>query len=521
MKFKLKLTGVLLMLLSLSTMVDAQEYSIDNIGRSRLQNSGTIMEGNLIKGYYYFYKSEKVDRKNNAYEVLILDENLNEKSSERIIEPKHTYMMEASYNGGFLMFKFYDTKSKSVSYRSMDNAGEISDKETREANKYEIMTYNSSIANDLENSSLHSVNDKLFIDLHNFKEKDYKFAMEGLNNNGEILWTYEPTNAMKIETGQFLGNSKDQVWIQIAKSKGIMSRAYTFDLLGVNSDGEEDFRVSLQTSRYNLLAHNASYNKDKDEIVILGEYYDIKDKSMKSDSKGIFVKVLSPDGDEVSEDYISWTRDVASFVSSEDKRELSKYYVFFHNIVQTSDGRILAIGEQYRKQVSAGGVAANILAASSGNVTTDAGMTEIKIGKMIVIELSPEYELTAVDLHDKKPRKEILPQGYGTVSQHLIAKILKSEGSFDYQYMQTNEDKSVVSFAYQDLEKVKGKLRKQSVLNFISYVGSEEEYTTDKLELNSDAFYIWYMPAKPGYILVLEYFRKEKSLEMRLEPINY
>ncbi len=29
------------------------------------------------------------------------------------------------------------------------------------------------------------------------------------------------------------------------------------------------------------------------------------------------------------------------------------------------------------------------------------------------------------------------------------------------------------------------------------------------------------MPAKPGYVLITEYFRKDKKLDMRLEKINY
>jgi hypothetical protein len=29
------------------------------------------------------------------------------------------------------------------------------------------------------------------------------------------------------------------------------------------------------------------------------------------------------------------------------------------------------------------------------------------------------------------------------------------------------------------------------------------------------------MPGKPGYILLTEYFRKDKKLDMRLEKINY
>ncbi len=498
----------------------AQQHTFDDISRRSRRSAGTIVDGDVIKGYYFFYFLEKVSRKNTAYEIVILDENLEEKGSERIVEPKTTVLMEASYNGDNILFKFYDRKSKMVSYRTMNNAGELSSKETRQSNKYEGTSYTLSISNGIENVNVQAVNKDLFVDIHNFKDKKYKYSVEGISNGGEVEWTYTPTNDMKIEMGNFLGSSENQIWIQVSKSKGIFSKNYTFDLTGISTEGEEDFRIPLQTSRYNLLAHSAIYQQSKDEIVILGEYYDINDKSMKSDSKGLFIKVITPDGEEISEDFVSWTRDIAGMVSASEKKELRKYYVFFHDIIQTSDGKILAIGEQYRKQVSAAGVALNVLASATGG-STDASALEIKIANIIVIELDENYELSAVDIHEKKPNIIVLEKGYGTVSQHLLAKYLKAGGSFDYQFTQGNKDHSIVSFAYVDLEKVKGKLRKKLVLNFISYITGEEDYTSDKLDLDTEATLIWFMPAKPGNILIVEYFKKQKTVEFRLEPINY
>ncbi|MBO6516426.1 MAG: hypothetical protein JJ975_07730 [Bacteroidia bacterium] len=509
--------AIFLALIFTTLTASAQKYSFENITRKTLRNSGTIKDNNVIKGYYYFYYLEKVSRQNTAYEVVILNENLEEKGSERIIEPKTTVLLEASYNGNSILFKFFDRKSKTVSYRTMNNAGEMSSKETRSCNKYEAQIYGTST---IENINIQPVSSELFVDIHNIKDKEYKYSVEGIGNDGEVLWTYTPTNQMKIEMGNYLGSSENQVWIQVSKSKGIMSRDYTFDLAGISHDGEEDFRVPLQTKRYNLLAHSATYKKDKDEIVVVGEYYDISDKSLKSDSKGLFVKVISPEGDEISEDFISWTRDIGAMVSAEKKRELSKYYVYFHDILQTADGRILAVGEQYRKQVSATGMAFKTLAAASGG-STNASAAEIKIADVIVIELSTNYELTSVDIHEKKPRKVLLEAGYGTVSQHLLAKYLKASGWFDYQFTQTNKDNSTISFAYVDIEKVDGKMRRQAVLKFISYVSGEDDYTSDKLELTSEASDIWLMPAKPGYVLIAEYFKKEKAVDFRLEPINY
>ncbi|MCB9263230.1 MAG: hypothetical protein H6607_12720 [Flavobacteriales bacterium] len=499
----------------------AQEYNIENVGRVGIRNSGTIMDGNIIKGYYFFYFSEKISKKENAYEIVVLDENLVEKSSSKMTDSKSAFLLEASYNGKNILFKFYDSKSKTVSYRTIDEAGKVSSKETREPDKTEQMTYLTAVTNELENTNLQAINDKLFVDIYNVKTKKYTFSVQGLNNSGKIVWTYDHVPTSKVETGSFLGSSKDQIWIAVAKAKNITTKNYSFDLMGLNTEGEKDFDIPLVNKKYNMLAINAVYNQKKDEIIVLGEYFDIEDKAMKSDSKGVFIKVISPTGEEISENFISWSRDVADLVSSEQKKELSKYYVFFHNVVQTADGRIYAIGEQYRKQVSAAGVAMNVLAASSSNVSTNASTMEIKFGNMVVLEISPDYELSKVHIHDKKARTDVLPQGYGTVSQHLLARLLKSVGMFDYCFTQNNEDASLVSFAYTDIEKVKGKLKKQAVVHFVHYVQGQEEYSEDKIELSTEASSIAFMAAKPGYVLISEYYKKEKKASFRLEPLNY
>ena len=45
----------------------AQSLSIDNVKTVVLRSSDAIKEGTDVKGYYFFYVSDKVDRKTNEY----------------------------------------------------------------------------------------------------------------------------------------------------------------------------------------------------------------------------------------------------------------------------------------------------------------------------------------------------------------------------------------------------------------------------------------------------------------------
>ncbi|MGH2649352.1 MAG: DUF6770 family protein, partial [Ginsengibacter sp.] len=72
---------LLLYTLSLFTCIAGllaqNKLSIDKVYSTYMRNSGTIMENKQIKGYFFLYQSDKIDRHTNEYTLQILDENLN------------------------------------------------------------------------------------------------------------------------------------------------------------------------------------------------------------------------------------------------------------------------------------------------------------------------------------------------------------------------------------------------------------------------------------------------------------
>ena len=58
--------NILLFLLTvLSLSLDAQKTTINNMQKSALRTSDVIKQGSEVKGYYFFYVSDKIDRKTN------------------------------------------------------------------------------------------------------------------------------------------------------------------------------------------------------------------------------------------------------------------------------------------------------------------------------------------------------------------------------------------------------------------------------------------------------------------------
>ena len=82
------------------------KLSIDNVHAAYLRNSGTIMENNQIKGYFFLYQSDKIDRQTNEYTLQILDQNINKVIDIKFEDSKTLSLLEAAYNNSSLAFLF-------------------------------------------------------------------------------------------------------------------------------------------------------------------------------------------------------------------------------------------------------------------------------------------------------------------------------------------------------------------------------------------------------------------------------
>ncbi len=77
----------MVILVMFTCQLSAQNFS-KTVSRVRLRNSGTIIQNDQVKGYYFFYNLEKKDKKNNHY-MLSVNDNLREINSIDIVKPKN------------------------------------------------------------------------------------------------------------------------------------------------------------------------------------------------------------------------------------------------------------------------------------------------------------------------------------------------------------------------------------------------------------------------------------------------
>ena len=100
-------------------MTYAQSLSIDNVKSISLRSSAAIKEGTDVKGYYFFYVSDKVDRKTNEYTLRIFDNNLKSLKDIKFQDSKDVKILESSFNGTDLIFLFYNERERPLNTRFM------------------------------------------------------------------------------------------------------------------------------------------------------------------------------------------------------------------------------------------------------------------------------------------------------------------------------------------------------------------------------------------------------------------
>jgi hypothetical protein len=277
--------------------------------------------------------------------------------------------------------------------------------------------------------------------------------------------------------------------------------------------GKKLFEKKTEDTQYELNFISANIDENTGNIALLGQYYRKDDNIVKDKSLGLCSYLMSAEGTIISKNYASWATDVRKFlpVNAQGKVE-DVGYLYFHKIIKNAEGRYIAVGEQYRKVASAAGIAMTVLGGSS------AGVTKMVIEDLVFLEFTPQFKLDNVKIVDKSKTNVELPAGFDFAGPQITALYLKSLGYFDYSFSQQNPEETTFSVGYVDYEKRKGE-KNGLVFGAITY--ADKEYATDKISLETEASSLRVIPAKAGFVMITEYFRKTRKLDMRLEKINY
>jgi len=499
-------------------MTYAQSLSIDNVKSISLRSSAAIKEGTDVKGYYFFYVSDKVDRKTNEYTLRIFDNNLKSLKDIKFQDSKDVKILESSFNGTDLIFLFYNEKEKTFEYQVYGADGTKKPytymrELTKKEKKYLEATYLSLDDDEETYKGLYPVEGRGFIsNMPSREDKDYTFQIDFFSTEKKKQWTYTPTEGGKRFIGDYLGTFNGTVFIEVLRLGGAFDQSPDSYILGLNLETGKKVFEKETDSKYRFYPASLSI-MNGGKAYLYGEFFDANANIAKDKSKGFAFWGVDETGKILNEKYCSWELELGKYLNVSSRGKIEDFgFMYLHNIIQTSDGSIYAIGEGYKKVASALGIAATMLTRSS-NIST----LKIKVTDMMMLKFDKDFNVKEAKMYPKSSNNVELPGGSEFMSTPLIGKLVKYYyGGFDYSYTQSNKDLSAFTVCYSDY--VRGKDYKGGTFNSISY--NEGKVTTDHINTRSQASRSWVLPGKQGQVLLLEYFRKDKKLDAHFEKLN-
>ena len=519
---------IMFSLLFISIENNAQVFTKSGVLKMSLKNSGTIINGNQVNGYYFFYNQEKKSAKLNNYLLTVVDENLREVNSITITRSNTIQLIEGAYNGAAFCFLFYDLKSRSTELLSFDGTLKQTASVIKKISSKLLISAYTQIAQGKEATQnyLLPIDNKGFL-CYSLKEgKKFHYEIEYYDNSLKRVWVDRAPDTAKIETATEAFQDKEYVGSLIMKKENQASSNLEYHhMVHQIESGKKLFSVPVKTDQYTVAISNVHYDSLSRNFVVFGEYYGKSDRELKDQSLGFITVVYDMEGKMINQKANSWANEIskAAPFTEKGKFEGLNANVLFHQTIRTADGQIFIVGEQYKKAISGAGVALKVLsiaaAAATGYYRSSTSAIQLNIYNMIVFQFNPDYTINKVHLFEKSKNVVMLPEGWGTISPKLLSFYAKSIGGFDYSFSQLSADKTTFIVNYINFDRSPN-AKSKNILGSIVYT-PEKTFTVDKLELNRKSTEYFVSKAKNGYILITEYFRKEKRFESRLEKINY
>ena len=244
------------------------KLSIDKVYSVTLRNSGPILENEQIKGYYFFYQSDKIDKKTNEYTLQLVDENLNKIKDIKFNDSRDIALLESSYNGNSIVFLFYNDSENSLEYRLYGMNGKqlytyskILDKRS---DSYFKQQRAMSGSEESENQNIFDIPGKGYLSVTALREdRKYTYDVNFYASGKRRTWTFNPLEDGKFSSAQYLGANDSIAVIEVMSKEKLLSKETESTLVGINlENGKKVFQIRTQDGARYSAGHNG-YTRSK------------------------------------------------------------------------------------------------------------------------------------------------------------------------------------------------------------------------------------------------------------------
>jgi hypothetical protein len=492
------------------------KLTVDKVYSAYLRNSGAILEKGQIKGYFFLYQSDKIDRHTNEYTLQILDENLNKVKSIKFEDSKKLNLLESAYNGKTISFLFKNEDNKTLDMKIYDFEGKLKYTYSREYDKRTdnlMKQYETLHTDEGMNKNVFDLGDRGYVSILPMRDgKARTYEVDFYSSETKRQWTYVPVDAEKYSFAEYLGCTDSVILLEVMKKNHALSGDVSSHLVGINFVTKKvQFDIENANDAYRFVPCSISPIEGTGNLSVVGSFYEKNANIAKDFSKGLAIYEMNTAGKVLNKTYNSWIEDFGKYLTVNSRGKIDQVgFLYIHKIIRTPDHKMFVVGEGYKRLASAGGIALSVLAGG------DMGVTKIVVTDMVMMEFDEKDKVVNATIFDKQNNTALGGPAADYNSQHLLANYLKMTGAFDYEFTTGESDNSNFAVCYSDW--VRSSDYKGQTFNAIHYNG--KKFNTDKIELKSKASTMKVFPAKAGSIMILEYYKKDKKLDFRLEKLG-
>lgn len=476
----------------LTAKMYSQNSSIDKVATFDMRHVNAIEHDGIVTGYYFMYTIDRSVGDQSLYALCVFDTNLKQIHYKEIQKSKKIYLLEAKSNEEDYCFHFFNPKEKRHEFV-------IYNSQLVESGNF-FLPLTKEFAEGLEDA-LASPYGASIMQTHTIVPvKDFGFALCGNNfKTGAMEVKGYYYNGREVWTSNFGGTKKDICWFNYVgtDSSTVVFETNTAD--NWRSKAEEieknlcfvdrtagvvianmllkDPKNYITVSGYKPMADNT--------YMLYGEYY-----NRYGDQEGIFVINKKADGETVSEAYIPVKKEAKKFVTDPVKLDLLEYKSVVMRKIFSIGNKTFAVGEIFSKST---------------------------VFDIVVFEIE-NNALSHVHFLNKK--KTDINYNFGVITTiQGVGHLLKS-GLFlhdDYCYTSIDAKKGEFTTVYCDYEK--NTSQGDFIIGVATYKNNGE-LVVRKVKLTTQPSEFTVLPAKPGYVAVFEYFKKEKRVAMHFEKVK-
>jgi hypothetical protein len=519
---KLKILIICLSFLVLKSFGQDAAKIFDEVKNVTVRNMGAITKNNVVKGYFAFYEYDKVDKHTLLYKLSLMDENLNELGTKDIEGPKDWVLISSAYDGNNFCFKFYDEKAKTIELKVYDDQAKEVATNTIDLN-YKPSNSKAASFSGLTNPELNVVDSNGFVD-YTFNDPNDSYIISYANGLSKKTWqsTYEPEGKSKIMVPNFLAGDNEMVLTAVSRlEKGLGNNKTENSIVANNiKNGGLLFDITTEIDDNHVVPINAIFDGDK--ITIVGLNYKTAKTYTRPPDGFAFIEI-DRKGKILKKNFKTFEETLGKYLPMEGSQLNDGYYLFIHNIVRTKNNTNLVIAEKFKKAADAVGVglmALSMLSGGHGNVQFHSdGIIKLMLENMVVIEYDMDGNvIQAKEVPKGKGSTGVIP-GSSTQAPYTLATMANMFGWMDYMFTLKNEDKSEITFNFVDYDKLDVDAKKTKNFGQIKY--KDGAITVDKIPIkNQAATFSHLFPAKTGYVMQMNYFKKDKKLTMAFIKLN-